>query len=49
LADGAHRTGVCIYKLDFGSETEFWINVKELLFNDASLSKVVDDKKSWFT
>jgi len=32
-----------------GSETELWIKVKELLFHDAYLSKVVDDKKSYFT
>jgi hypothetical protein len=25
------------------------IQVKELLFDDAYLSKIVDDKKSWFT
>jgi hypothetical protein len=35
--------------LDVGSETELRIKVKELLFDDAYLSKVVDDKKSWFT
>jgi len=48
LADGAHRTVVCSYRLDVGSETELRIKVKELLFDDAYLSKVVDDKKSWF-
>jgi len=32
-----------------GSETELQINVKTLLFDDAYLSKVVNDKKSWFT
>jgi len=35
--------------LDVGSETECQIKVKKLLFDDAYLSKVVDDKKSWFT
>jgi hypothetical protein len=35
--------------LDVGSETELRIKVKELLFDDTYLSKVVDDKKSWFT
>jgi len=35
--------------LDVGSETELWIKVKEFLFDDAYLSKVIDDKKSWFT
>jgi len=32
-----------------GSETDLWIKVKELLSDDAYLSNVVDDKKSWFT
>jgi len=32
-----------------GSETELRIKVKELLFDDAYLSKVDDNKKSWFT
>jgi len=49
LADRAHRTVVRSYRLDAGSETELRIKVKELLFDDAYLSKVVDDKKSWFT
>jgi len=31
-----------------GSETELRIKVRELRFDDAYLSKVVDDKKSWF-
>jgi len=31
------------------SETELQIQIKELLFDDAYLSKVGDDKKSWFT
>jgi len=35
--------------LDLGSETELRIQVKKLLFDDAYLSKVIDDKKSWFT
>jgi len=48
LADGARRTVVRSYWLHVGSETELWIKVKELLFDDAYLSKVVDDKKSWF-
>jgi len=34
--------------LDVSSETELRIKVKELLFDDAYLSKVIDDKKSWF-
>ena len=49
MADGARRTVVRSYRLDVGSETELRIKVKELLFDDAYLSKVVDDKKSWFT
>ena len=48
-ADGARRTVVCSYRLDVGSGTELRIKVKELLFDDAYLSKVVADKKSWFT
>jgi len=35
--------------LDLGIETELEIKVKEHLFDDAYVSKVVDDKKSWFT
>jgi len=35
--------------LDVGSETELLIKVKELLFDDAYLFEVVDDKKSRFT
>jgi len=49
LADGARRTVVRSYRLDVGTETELRIKVTELLFDDAYLSKVVDDKKSWFT
>jgi hypothetical protein len=35
--------------LDLGSETDLRIQVKKLLFEDAYLSKVIDDKKAWFT
>jgi len=49
LVDGARPTVVRSYGLDVGSETELRIMVKELLFDDAYLSKVIDDKKSWFT
>jgi len=49
LADGAPQTVVLSYLLDLRSETELRIQVKELLFDDAYLSKVVDNKKSWFT
>jgi len=34
--------------LDVSSETELCIKVKELLFDEAYLSKAVDDEKSWF-
>jgi len=49
LADGAHRTIVRSCWLDLGSETELQIQVRELLFDDAYLSMVMNDKKSWFT
>ena len=49
MADGARRTIVRSYQLDFGSETELRILIKELLFEDAYLPKIIDDKKSWFT
>jgi len=49
LADGARQTVVRSYRLDVGSDTELRINVKELLFDDVYLSKVIDDKKSWLT
>jgi len=49
LADGARSTVVCSYQLDFHSETELQIQLKELLFDDAYLSKVANDKISRFT
>jgi hypothetical protein len=49
LADGAGRTIFRTYQLDLGSETELRIHIKELLFDDGYLSKVIDDKKAWFT
>jgi len=49
LADGARGTIVRSYRLDLGSETELRIQVNELLFDDAYHSKVINDKKSWFT
>jgi hypothetical protein len=49
LEDGARRTVVRSYQFDFCSETDLRIQGKELLFDDAYLSKVVEDKKSWFT
>jgi len=49
FTDGACWTIVHSYRLDSESETELRIQVKEILFDDAYLSKVIDDKKSWFT
>jgi len=49
LGDGARPTDVQSYRSDVGSEGELRIKVKELLFDDAYLSNVVDDKKSLFT
>jgi len=49
LADGARRTIVRSYRLVLGSETELRLQVKVLLCDDAYLSKVIDDKMSWFT
>jgi hypothetical protein len=49
LADGARRTFVRSCQLDVDSETELQVKVKKLLIDDAYLSKVVDNKKSWFT
>ena len=49
MADGARRTIVRSYRLDSGSDTELRIQVTELLFDDAYLSMVIDDKKAWFT
>jgi len=49
LADGARRTIVQSYWLDLGVDSELQIQVKKLLFDNAYLSKVIDDKKAWFT
>jgi hypothetical protein len=49
LADGAGRTVVQSCQLDWRSETELRIQVMELQFDDAYLSKVVENTKSWFT
>jgi len=49
LADGARQTIVRSYWLDIGSETELRIQVRELLFDDAYLWKVINDKKLWYT
>jgi len=49
LADGARPTVVRSYQLDLRSATELRIQVKKLLFDNPYVSKVVEDKKSWFT
>ena len=49
MADGACRTIFHSGWSDSGSDTEFQIQVQELLLDDNHLSKVIDDKKSWFT
>jgi len=49
LADGARCAVVRSDQFDQRSETELRIQLKELLFDDGSLFKVVDEKKSWFT
>jgi len=49
LADEGHQTVVHRYRLDLGSESELRIQVREHLFDNAFLSKVIDDKKSWST
>jgi len=49
LADGARRTSVHKHRLDLWSETERRMRGKDPQFDDAYLSKVIDDKKSWFT
>ena len=48
LADGARWTIVRSYRLDLESETELRIQVRELLFVDAYLSKAIYDKKLWY-
>jgi hypothetical protein len=49
LADGARQTVLWSYQLDLYSETEFQIQVTDLLFDDAYHSKVVEDEIPWFT
>jgi hypothetical protein len=43
LAYGVRRTVVRIYQLNMHAETELRIQVKELLFDDAYLSKVIEN------
>jgi len=49
IVDAARRTVVRSCQFDIGAETELRIKVKDLLFDDAYLSRIVNDKKSWFT
>jgi len=49
FADVLGRTVVCSSQFDLDSGTELQIQIKELLFDDAWLSQVMDDKKSQFT
>jgi hypothetical protein len=49
LAYGARRTNDLRSLVNLGSQTKLRIQVKDLLFDDAYCSKVIDDKKSWFT
>jgi hypothetical protein len=46
FADKALRTVINCYGLDVGSETALRNKANQLLFDDAYLLKVVDDKKS---
>ena len=48
-AAGACPTIDCSNRLDLRSETELQIQVKKHQFDNAVLSKVIDDKKLWFT
>jgi len=47
LADGVRRTVVHCYWLYMRSGTKLQIKIKEFLYDDGYLSKVVDDKKWW--
>jgi hypothetical protein len=49
LANGESQTIASSDYSDLCSQTELQSHVMELLFDDAYLSKDVDDKKSWFT
>jgi len=49
MADWVHLPHLHGHECDLGLETELWIKVKELLFDNTLLSKVKDDKKSWYT
>jgi len=45
LADVAHQTVLCSCCLDFGIEINLHILVKELVFVNVYLPKIVDNKK----
>jgi hypothetical protein len=49
LGHGAHQTVVWSSQWDLRSESDIWIQIKELLFDDGYLSGVMEDMKSWFT
>jgi len=49
LAEETHGTIVDSYRVDLGSKNQLRIPVWKLLFDDAHLSNVTNDKKSWFT
>jgi len=44
----ASQSNVQSYRLDLWSATELRIKVKKILFDNAYLSKVINEKKSWF-
>jgi hypothetical protein len=48
LADEARPDIVRSYRMYLESEIELRIQIMELLFDDAYLSQVIDDKMSWF-
>lgn len=47
--NGARHTVVYDYWLDLDSETALRIQIKVLWLDCAYFSKIVDDRKSWFT
>jgi len=49
LADAARGMVDPSYRLDLRSETELRIQYKEFRFENAYLSMVINDEKSWFT
>ena len=49
MAEWVCRISVLSYRLDLRSETDLRIQGSKLLFGDVYLSKIIDDKKAWFT